>query len=106
MRLRAVAALTLALPFVLTAATACGPSLRAAVSLRLNVPKAAPSDASVIIDEEYIAPLGYIAVHGVRLPEGEHRITIHKEGYFPWDKLVVADREPITLNVELVRVPE
>jgi hypothetical protein len=84
----------------------CGPNLRGAVSLRLNISKAAPSDASVLIDEEYIAPLAYVAVHGVRLPEGEHRITVQKDGYFPWDQLVVAGRDPITLNVELVRIPD
>ena len=84
----------------------CGPNLRGAVSLRLNIPKTAPSDASVLIDEEYIAPLAYVAAHGVRLPEGEHRITVQKEGYFPWDQLVVAGRDPITLNVELVRIPD
>ena len=92
---------------LLTAVLAdCGPNLRGAVSLRLNISQAAPSDASVMIDEEYIAPLAYVAAHGVRLPEGEHRITVQKEGFFPWDKLVVAGRDPITLNVDLVRIPD
>ena len=84
----------------------CGPNLRGAVSLRVNISQAAPSDASVMIDEEYIAPLAYVAAHGVRLPEGEHRISVQKDGYFPWDKLVVAGRDPITLNVEMVRIPD
>lgn len=97
-------ALTLAL--AAPALSACGPSLRPAVTLRLKIPKTAPADASVIIDEEYVAPLGYVAAHGVRLPEGEHRITVQKDGYFPWDKLVVAGRDPIQLDVELVPIPD
>ena len=68
--------------------------------------KPAPRDASVIIDEEYVGPLWIVAARGVRLPVGEHRITVQKEGYFPWDKLVVADRQPIVLDVTLVAVPD
>jgi hypothetical protein len=79
---------------------------RAAVSLSLRVSKPAPRDASVIIDEEYVGPLWMVAARGVRLPVGEHRITVQKEGYFPWDKLVVADRQPIVLDVTLVAVPD
>ena len=95
-----------AVVLALLVTASCGPALRPAVDLRFKVPRSAPSDASVIIDEEYVAPLGYLTVHAVRLPEGEHRITIQKEGYFPWDKLVVAGRDPITLNVELVPIPD
>jgi hypothetical protein len=99
--------MSLSRALLLTALLAsCGPNLRGAVSLRLTIPKTAPSDASVMSDEEYIAPLAYVAAHGVRLPEGEHRITVQKEGFFPWDKLVVAGRDPITLDVELVRIPD
>ena len=80
---------------------------RAAVTLKLRAPiKQTPRDASVIIDEEYVAPLWMVAARGVRLPVGTHRITVQKEGYFPWDKLVVADRLPITLDVELVPIPD
>jgi hypothetical protein len=80
---------------------------RAAVTLRLRAPtKQTPRDASVIIDEEYVAPLWMVAARGVRLPVGTHRITVQKEGYFPWDKQVSADRLPITLDVELVPIPD
>ncbi len=96
---------------VLLLAAASGPGChqgqgRAAVSMTLRVAKPAPRDASVIIDEEYIGPLWMVAARGVRLPVGEHRITVQKEGYFPWDKLVVADRQPIVLDVTLVAVPD
>ncbi|MGC4069316.1 MAG: PEGA domain-containing protein [Polyangiaceae bacterium] len=68
--------------------------------------KATPRDASVYIDEEFIGPLYYVAAHGVRLPTGKHRITITKDGYFPWDRVVEADRLPLALDVELVPVPD
>jgi hypothetical protein len=85
----------------------CGPARgRAAVSLKVSRAADTPRDASVTIDEEYIGPLYYVAAHGVRLPVGQHRITVEKEGYFPWDKLVEADRQPIHLEVELVPIPD
>jgi len=85
----------------------CGPSVgRPAVSLSFTRDPKTPNDASVTIDEEYIGPLYYVAARGVRLPLGQHRITVEKEGYFPWDRLVEADREPISLDVRLVRIPD
>ena len=85
----------------------CQPNVgRAAVSLRMTRAKATPRDAGVWIDEEFIGPLNYVAAYGVRLPVGEHRITVQKAGYFPWDRLVTADREPIALNVVLEPIPD
>jgi len=85
---------------------ACGQGLRAAVDLNFRRSKATPRDASVIIDEEYIGPLSYVAAHGIRLPVGEHRISVTKPGFFPWDQIVVADRYPIFLDVKLDPVPD
>ena len=79
---------------------------RAAVNMRMSRTRETPRDASVYIDEEYIGPLGYVARHNVRLPVGEHRISVVKEGYFPWDELVTADREGIRLRVELIPIPD
>jgi len=79
---------------------------RAAVSLKMGLSRQSPGDASVFIDEEYVGPLGYVAARGVRLPVGEHRITVQRDGYFPWDRLVVADRQPIQLSVELEPIPD
>ena len=88
------------------AAPACLPKSEGAVSLKIRHPPKTPRDASVIIDEEYIGPLGYVARHGVRLPVGEHRITVEKEGYFPHDELVNADRTDIVVDVELEPIPD
>ena len=90
-----------------TALPACQTGVgRAAVSLKLNRAKATPKDAGVWIDEEYLGPLTYVVIHGVRLPVGKHRITVQKAGYFPWDRLVEADREPITLEIALEPIPD
>jgi hypothetical protein len=95
------------LAIVPIALAACRPNVgRAAVSLRVNRDPRTPRDAGVWIDEEFIGPLTYVAAYGVRLPVGEHRITVQKSGYFPWDRLVVADREPITLDVVLEPIPD
>jgi PEGA domain len=91
---------------VLGACQGCGPALRPAVSLSIGYAKKTPADASVTIDEQYIGPLGYVAAHGVRLPEGEHRISITKAGFFPWDRLVTAGMDPIKLDVELEPIPD
>jgi hypothetical protein len=92
----------LALGLVLAACA----SVRAAVSMRVELDPQSPADASVKIDEQFIGVLGYVAAKGVRLPEGTHRITIEREGYFPWDKVVVSDREPIHLKVKLQPIPD
>lgn len=76
------------------------------VSLKFVRHPKTPKTASVIIDEQYIGPLYFVAARGVRLPEGPHRITITKTGYFPWDTLVIAKDEPIKLQVQLVEIPD
>jgi hypothetical protein len=81
-------------------------SARAAITMHLTRSGTTPRDASVIIDEQYVGPLAYVAARGVRLPVGTHRITVQKEGYFPWDQLVEADRAPVTLRVELTPIPD
>jgi hypothetical protein len=47
-----------------------------------------------------------VAAHGVRLREGQHRISVTKTGYFPWDRLVTAGRDPIALDVTLEPIPD
>ena len=87
----------------LLAALGC---LRAAVPLQLEPDATTPADAKVTIDEQFIGLLGFVAARGVRLPEGEHRISVEREGYFPYDEIVVSDREPIHLVVHLQRLPD
>jgi hypothetical protein len=104
--------LTLAgtLGFVIAIALAllsgCADNLKAAVSLKVAHTPETPRDASVIIDEQYVGPLGFVAAHGVRLPLGEHRISVEKNGYFPFDRLVRADRDDIAISVKLEPMPD
>jgi hypothetical protein len=79
---------------------------RAAVSMAFVRKPKTPADATVTIDEEYVGPLGYVAARGVRLPVGTHRVSVEKEGYFPYDAIIVADRKPIRLEVKLTPVPD
>lgn len=81
-------------------------SPRAAVRLSVARGPETPRDASVYIDEQFVGFLGVVAARGVRLPEGEHRITVEKVGYFPWDRIVVSDRKPIHLVVVLRKIPD
>ncbi|NRA33103.1 MAG: PEGA domain-containing protein [Polyangiaceae bacterium] len=87
--------------------TACGgwASSRSAVSLNMTR-GTSPHDAAVFIDEEFVGTLGMVAARGIRLPEGEHRVTIERDGYFPWDRLVSSDRQAIKLDVKMVKIPD
>lgn len=84
----------------------CGIGPRSAVTMKMARAKHTPRDASVYIDEEFVGPLYYVAAHGVRLPTGKHRISVTRDGYFPWDREIEADRLPIGLSVELVPIPD
>jgi len=92
---------------VLAACPGCGPQPQAAFSLKIDYAKKTPPDASVVIDEQYVGPLGYVAAHGVRLRLGEHRVSVTKAGYFPYDRLIVkSDSEPLKLDVALEPIPD
>lgn len=75
-------------------------------SLRVKGAPQAPRDASVTIDDQYVGALAFVAARGVALPEGKHRVTVEKAGYFPWDRVVEARHQPIYLEVELTRIPD
>jgi hypothetical protein len=85
---------------------ACVHTPRAVVPVSLQRARSTPRDASVTVDEEYVGPLYLVAAQGLRLPVGKHRVTVTREGYFPWDRLVDADRSTLVLAVELVPIPE
>src|SRR5260221_1800269 len=67
---------------VLAACPGCASGPQAAFSLKMDYEKATPADASVVIDEQYVGPLGYVAAHGVRLRLVEHRGSVTQPGYF------------------------
>jgi hypothetical protein len=63
-------------------------------------------DAAVTIDDIAVGALAFVASRGVALPPGRHRITVERNGYFPWDALVEAKGDPIFLQVTLVPIPD
>ncbi len=75
------------------------------VSLRV---RGAPADATVVIDDNAIGTFDFVAAHGVALPPGLHRITVHASGYFPWDRAVEAKAGsgPIILSIAMTPVPD
>jgi hypothetical protein len=81
--------------------------LRSAVDVTLAAPPETPGRALVYVDETYIGTLAQIMHQGgLRLPEGKHRISVEKTGYYPYDTVVVSKRHPITVEVELLRLPD
>ncbi len=92
---------------LLAACPGCQPPVHAAFSLKMAYAKKTPPDASVVIDEQYVGPLGYVAAHGVRLRLGEHRVSVTKAGFFPYDRLIVkTDSDPVKLDVVLEPIPD
>jgi len=75
------------------------------VSLRVA---GAPAEATVVIDDTVLGTFDFVAAHGVALPPGKHRITVHATGYFPWDREVEAKlgAGPIRLQVGLTPIPD
>jgi hypothetical protein len=68
--------------------------------------KGTPADATVTIDDKWIGKLGYVSKHQIMLPPGKHHVTIEHEGYFPWDRAIDADDEPVVLDVALTKIPD
>jgi hypothetical protein len=58
------------------------------------------------VDDQLIGSLKFVEKHGLSLPAGQHRITVEKNGYFPFDKLVEATGGPIQLDVVLEPIPD
>ena len=75
------------------------------ISLRM---RGTPAEATVVIDDEPLGSLEFVAAHGVALPPGVHYVTVTAPGFFPWDHEVVAKpgSAPISLEVALTRVPD
>jgi hypothetical protein len=89
-------------------AAGCGPArspVQPTVSLRMA---GTPASATVIIDEEALGTLDFVAARGVALPLGVHHVTVKAPGYFPSDQTVEAKEGsgPVRLAVALVAVPE
>jgi hypothetical protein len=67
-----------------------------------------PAKANVVIDDEPVGTLDYVAARGVAVAPGTHHVTVVADGYFPWDREVdaKAGSPAIRLDVSLVPVPD
>ncbi len=69
--------------------------------------RGAPADALVTIDDHYVGKLGRLGRYGLKLPAGEHRVTVEANGYFPQDELVkVPANGDAKLDVKLEEIPD
>lgn len=86
-------------------AAACRFSEPRTVSLRM---RGGVPDATVVIDDVHIGALALVAQRGVALPPGTHLITVERDGYFPWDRVVVVDEgdPPVHFDVVLTPIPD
>jgi PEGA domain len=96
------------LPFAVGIGIGCEPARTArmpTVSVRV---RGEPPDAAVLIDDNALGTLDFVAAHGVALVPGTHRVTVAASGYFPWDQVVEAKvgSGPISLQVTLIRIPD
>jgi hypothetical protein len=75
------------------------------ISLRV---RGTPPSATVVVDEEALGTLDFVAAHGVALPPGMHHVTVTARGYFPSDTEVDArpGSPPVRLEVALTPVPD
>jgi len=87
--------------FLLLLPASCGAAATTSLHLRGDL-----ADASVTIDDQDVGTLRHVAKHGVALPPGQHRLTVEKQGYFSFDRLVEAKGQPITVDVKLDPVPD
>lgn len=90
----------------LTMSSCATMGLRSAVDMSVTVQPGTPREALVYIDGKYVGSLAAVEARGVRIPEGEHRLTVEKVGYFPYDTVIVSDLEPIQLKIELLKLPD
>jgi hypothetical protein len=99
------ASFALGLVGAVAALSACEPAKAppvATVSLRLS---GTPTEAAVVIDDEALGSLAYVASRGVALPPGTHRISVTADGYLPWDQKVEAKPGGPLIRIEVALVP-
>jgi len=66
-----------------------------------------PDDALVTVDDQYIGKLSRLKRFGIKVPAGEHRLTVEANGHFPHDQLVTVPGNGATkVDVALESIPE
>jgi hypothetical protein len=65
-----------------------------------------PPDALVTVDDRPVGTLAAVTRRGLAVEPGKHRVSVERQGYFPWDAEIEADEKPVQLSVRLERVPD
>ena len=66
-----------------------------------------PGGALVYIDDRYIGQLEQLQARGIKMPEGEYRLTIQEVGYFPHDQLLLVNKSKVPrITVRLTPIPD
>jgi hypothetical protein len=82
-----------------------GNGAKATTSLQMS---GSPADARVVVDDQIVGTLDMVKARGVAMPPGQHRVTVEREGYFPFDTIVEAKEgeKVLRLEAKLVPVPD
>ena len=92
----------LAVLLFLCACGAPGNGAKATTSLRLT---GSPADARVVVDDQIVGTLDMVQARGVAMPPGNHRVSVVREGFFPFDTIVEAKEGEKVLHLEAKLVP-
>jgi hypothetical protein len=87
---------------LLVACGAPGNGAKSTTSLRMT---GSPADARVVVDDQIVGTLDMVQARGVAMPPGNHRVSVEREGFFPFDTIVEAKEGEKVLHLEAKLVP-
>jgi len=90
---------------LVAACGAPGNGAKATTSLQMT---GTPPDARVVGDDQIVGTLEMVRVRGVAMPPGNHRVTVERDGFFPFDTIVLAKEgeKVVHLEAKLVPIPD
>jgi len=66
-----------------------------------------PPDALITVDDQYVGKLARLQRFGIKVSDGEHRLTVEAPGRFPHDRLVrVPPKGVVAVEVQLLPIPD
>ena len=92
----------LAVLLFVCACGAPGSGAKAPTSLHMT---GSPADARVVVDDQIVGTLDMVQARGVAMPPGNHRVSVEREGFFPFDTIVEAKEGEKVVHVEAKLVP-
>jgi hypothetical protein len=66
-----------------------------------------PPDALITVDDQYVGKLSRLQRFGIKVSDGEHRLTVEAPGRFPHDRIVrIPPNGVVAVDVQLVPIPD